>query len=89
MGQVQNQIVNFGTSGQIPPLTQKIAPLVQRIRRDIDLNIYNQRLQAASQQRTQQTEIPQGYHYGIDYNTLHMIPNPGYQGTQNFNRQMG
>ena len=57
-GQIQNQVVNFGTSGQIPSLAQKIAPLVQRICRDIDPNIYNQRLQAASQQRTQQTEIP-------------------------------
>ena len=34
-------------------------------------------------------EIPHGYHYGMDYNTLHMIPNPGYQGTRNFNPQMG
>ena len=84
-GQVQNQMVNFGISGQIPPSAQKIAPSVQRIHRDTDPNIYNQRLQAASQQRTQQTEIPQGYHYGTDYNTLHMIPNPRYQGTQNFN----
>ena len=25
----------------------------------------------------------------MDYNTLHMIPNLGYQGTQNFNPQMG
>ena len=87
--QVQNQMVNFGTSGQIPPSAQKIAPLVQRIRRDTDHNIYNQRLQAVNQQRTQQMEIPQGYHYGIDYNTLHMISNPGYQGTQKFNLQMG
>ena len=83
--QVQNQMVNFGIAGQIPSLAQKIAPSVQRIRRDIDINIYNQRLQAANQQRTQQIEIPQGYHYGIDYNTPHMIPNLGYQGTQNFN----
>ena len=80
---------DFGTSGQIPPSPQKIAPSVQRIRRDTDPNIYNQRLQAANQQTTQQIEIPQGYHYGTDYNTLHMIPNPGYQGTQNFNPQMG
>ena len=80
-GQVQNQMVNFGTSGQMPPSAQKIAPLVQWIHRDIDPNIYNQRLQAACQQRTQQIEIPQGYHYGTYYNTLHMIPNPGYQGT--------
>ena len=64
-------------------------PLVQRIHRDIDPNIYNQRIQAANQQRTQQIEIPQGYHYGTYYNTLHMIPNPGYQGTQNFNPQIG
>ena len=64
-------------------------PLVQRIHRDIDPNIYNQRLQAANQQRTQQIEILQGYHYGIDYNTLHIIPNPRYQGTQNFNPPMG
>ena len=82
-------MVNFGTSGQIPPSAKKIAPSVQRIRRDIDPNIYNQRLQVANQQRTQQIEIPQGYHYGIDYNTLHMIPNLGYQGTQNFNPQIG
>ena len=88
-GQVQNQMVNFGTSGQILPSAQKIAPSVQRIRRDIDPNISNHRLQAANQQKTQQIEIPQGYHYGTDYNTLHMIPNPGYQGTQNFNPQMG
>ena len=88
-GQVQNQICNFGTLGQIPSSAQKIAPSIQRIRRDTDPNIYNQRLQATNQQRTQQIEIPQGYHYGIDYNTLHMIPNPGYQGTQNFNPQMG
>ena len=89
MGQVQNQMVKFGTSGQIPSLSQKITPSVQRIRRDVDSNVYDQRLQAANQQRTQQIEIPQGYHYGIDYNTLHMIPNLGYQGTQNFNPQMG
>ena len=38
---------------------------------------------------TQQIEIPQGYHYGTDYNPLHMIPNLGYQGTQDFNPQMG
>ena len=79
--QVQNQMVNFDTSGQIPSLAQKIASSIQRIHRDTDPSIYNQRLQAATQQWTQQMEIPQGYHYGTDYNTLHMIPNPGYQGT--------
>ena len=81
MGQVHNQMVNFGTSGQIPPSVQKVAPSIQRIRRDTDPNIYNQRLHAANQQRTQQIEIPQGYHYGTYYNTLHMIPNPEYEGT--------
>jgi len=89
MGQVQNQIVNFGASGQIPSSAQKIAPSVQRIRRDTDPSVYNHRLQVANQQMTQHIEIPQGYHYGTDYNTLHMIPNLGYQGTQNFNPQMG
>ena len=53
MEQAQNQMVNFGTLGQIPSSAQKIAPLVQMIRRDIYHNIYNQRLQAANQQRTQ------------------------------------
>jgi hypothetical protein len=48
-GQVQNQIVNFGTSGQISQSAQKIAPSVPRIRRDIDPNVFNQRLQAANQ----------------------------------------
>ena len=47
-GQDQNQMVNFGTSGQISSSAQKIAPAVQRIHRDIDPNIYNQRLQAAN-----------------------------------------
>ena len=50
MGQVQNQMGNFGTSGQIPLLSQKIAPSVQRIHRDIDPSIFNQRFQAANQQ---------------------------------------
>ena len=82
-------MVNFGTSGHIPPSTPKIAPSVQWIHRDTDPNIYSQSLQGSNQQRTQQIEIPKGYHYGTDYNTLHMIPNPGYQGTQIFNPQMG
>ena len=84
-GQGQNQVINFDTSGHILSSAQKIAPSIQRIRRDIEPNVYNQRLQAANQQRTQQIEIPQGYHYGIDYNTLHIIPNPRYQGTWDFN----
>jgi hypothetical protein len=49
-GQVQNQMVNFGTSNQIPLSAQKIAPSVPRIHRDIDPNIFNQRLQASNQQ---------------------------------------
>ena len=81
MGQIQKHMVNCGTSSQIPSLAQKIAPSIQRIHRDTDPNIYNHRLRATNQQRTQQIEIPQGYHYGTDYNTLHMIPNPRYQGT--------
>jgi len=80
-GQGQNQMINFGTSGHIPSSAQKIAPSIQTIHRDIDPNVFNQRLQAVKQQRTQQIEIPHGYHYGTDYNTLHMISNPGYQGT--------
>ena len=51
MGQGQNQMINFGTSGHIPSSAQKIAPSIQRIRRDIDSYVYNQRLQAANQQR--------------------------------------
>ena len=87
-GQGQNQVINFGTSGHIPSSAQKIAPSIQRIC-SIDPYVYNQRFQAAGQQRTQQIEIPQGYHYGMDYNTLHMMPNLGYQGTWDFNAQMG
>ena len=44
VGQNQNQMINFGTSGHIPSLAQKIAPSIQRIRRDIDPHVYNQRL---------------------------------------------
>jgi hypothetical protein len=72
-------MVNFGTSGQIPLSAQKIAPSVLRIHRDIDPNIFNQRLQASNQQGTRQADIPPGYHYGLDYNTRNMISNPGYQ----------
>ena len=82
-------MVNFGTLGQIPLSAQKIAPSVQKIRRDIDPNIFNQRFQTVNQQGARQIDIPQAYHYGSDYNTLNMIPNLGYQGTQNFNLQMG
>ena len=44
VGQSQNQVINFGTSGYIPSSAQKIAPSMQRIRRDIDPYVYNQRL---------------------------------------------
>ena len=47
-GQSQNQMINFGTSGHIPTSAQKIAPSIQRMHRDIDPYVYNQRLQAAS-----------------------------------------
>jgi hypothetical protein len=80
-GQVQNQIVNFGMLGQVTPLAQKIAPSIQRIHRDVDPNVFNQRLQLANQQGTRQIDIPQGYHYGLNYNTFNMIPNLGYQRT--------
>ena len=59
------------------------------IHSDTDPNIFNQRFQTLNQQGDQQIDIPQGYHYGSNYNTLNMIPNSGYQGTQNFNLQMG
>ena len=49
-GQVHNQMVNFGTLGQISPSAQKIAPSVQRIHRDIDPNVFNQRFQVVNQQ---------------------------------------
>ena len=48
VGQGQNQVINFGTSGHIPSSAQKIAPLVQRIHRDIDPHVYNQILQAVN-----------------------------------------
>ena len=41
VGQGQNQMINFDTSGHIPSSAQKIAPSIQRIRRDIDPYIYN------------------------------------------------
>ena len=41
VGQSQNQMINFGTSGHIPSLAQKIAPLIQKIYRDIDPYVYN------------------------------------------------
>jgi hypothetical protein len=42
-------MVNFDTLGQVPPSAKKIAPLVLRIYRDIDPNIFNQWLMAANQ----------------------------------------
>ena len=44
MGQSQNQMIKFGTSGHIPLSAQKIAPSIQRIHREIDPYVYNQRL---------------------------------------------
>jgi hypothetical protein len=44
-------------------------------------------LQGGAQSGNQNTNIPQGFYYSTDYNTLNMIPNLGYQGTQNFNPQ--
>ena len=49
-GQVQNQMVNFGTSGQIPLSAQKIAQSVQRIHRDIDHNVFSHIFQIINQQ---------------------------------------
>ena len=43
-GQGQNQVINFGTSGHIPSSAQKIASSIQRIHRDINPYVYNQRL---------------------------------------------
>ena len=51
-------MVNFCTSGQIPPSAQKIAQSVQKIHRDIDPNVFNQRFQAVNQQGTRQIDIP-------------------------------
>ena len=51
--QGQNQMINFGTLGHISSSAQKIAPSIQRIRRDIDPYVYNQILQVASQERIQ------------------------------------
>jgi hypothetical protein len=39
IGQVQNRIVSFGTSTQVPLSAQKIVPSVQRIHRDVDPNV--------------------------------------------------
>ena len=74
-------MVNFGTSGQIPPSTQKRASSIQRIHRDTDPIVFNQRFHTVNQQGARHIDIPQGYHYGSDYNTLNMIPNLVYQGT--------
>ena len=82
-------MVNFGILGQIPPSAQNIVPSVQMIHRDTDHNVFKQWFQAVNQQGARQIDIPQGYHYGSNYNTLNMIPNSGYQGTHNFNLQMG
>ena len=36
VGQGQNEVINFGTLGHISSSAKKIAPSIQRIRRDID-----------------------------------------------------
>ena len=57
------------------------------IHRNTDPNAYNQILQGGAQSGNQSINIPQGFHYSTDYNTLNMIPNLGNQGTQNYNPQ--
>ena len=75
-------MVKCGTSGQIPPSAQKIAPSVQRIHRDTDPNVFNQRFQIVNRQGARQID-------DLDYNTLNIILNIGYQSTRDFNLQMG
>lgn len=58
-----------------------------RIWRNADPNAYNQILQGGAQSGSQGINVPQGFHYSLDYNTLNMIPNPGYQDTQNYSPQ--
>lgn len=79
------QAATFNTSNHIPPSAQKIAPSIQRIARNIDPNHFNQRLQGATQHRTQQADYPQGFYDISDASTYDMLPHPGYQGTQNYN----
>jgi len=83
------QAATFNTLNQILPSAQKVAPSIQRITRNIGPNSYNQRFQGSAQQRTQQIDYPQGFHAISDYNTYNMVPNSGYQGTQNYNTQTG
>lgn len=52
----------------------------------MDPNLYSQIL---ADQTAAQGDIPLGWHYSSDYSTLNMIPNPGYQGTKNYNSQTG
>jgi hypothetical protein len=83
----QNQMANFSTTDFIPPSATKIAPSQQRICRNTDSSAFNQMMQGGAQSGNQNMNIPLGFHYTSDYSTFNMIPNPGYQGTQNFNPQ--
>jgi hypothetical protein len=76
------QKTNFAATSAVPGSTAKISSVHQKLYRDIDPNLYNQKGQEGNQQPE-----PSGFHYSADYNTWNMLPNPGYQGTQNYNPQ--
>lgn len=81
-----SRVINLGTPVHVSQSAPKIAPSVIKIQRDMDPSLFNQVMNGST---TAQDNIPQGWHYTTDYNTLNVIPNLGYQGIENFHPQTG
>jgi hypothetical protein len=60
--------------------TQKIAPSVHKIARNIGFTDQGQYVQNSYYE-----EVPQGFHTVSDVSNYNYAPNPGYQNTQNYN----
>ena len=76
----------FSTSYQIPQSAHKIAPLVQRIIKNVDQNYFNSRLQGYTT-HTAQIDYLEGYHLVSDASTYELLPHPRYQNPYNYNAQ--
>ena len=76
----------FSTSYQIPQSAHKIAPLVQRIIKNVDPNYFNSRLQGYAIHNAQ-IDYPEGYHLVFYASTYELMPHSGYQNPYSYNAQ--
>ena len=70
----------------MPQSAHKIAPLVQRIIKNVDPNYFNSRLHEYVTHNAQ-IDYPKGYHLVFYASTYELFPHPGYWSPYNHNAQ--